>query len=146
MHLGPLTISWSRKEHSLDSLKPYAPRMSFGDSRDVTLGRSSILEFDMQPDCNIRPQRLTTNAPSAGIFYISVFKVRNVSIFIGPGDEDAFHYHPWSIGQSVDCPELTPTDHAILLIRYNGVIPVNWSRGEVYTFTVSLKGPAKVFE
>jgi hypothetical protein len=96
-----------------------------------------------QPDTNIRPQRVTANAPSPGFVTINEIKVANVSVIVG-GISDAWEFNANGVGQSLDLPTLQPANRASVTGTYTGFVPPGFVIGAPFTFCVGLKGPASV--
>lgn len=118
-------------------------RYSFAVNQTLTLGTAVALSASGQPDTNIRPQRVTMNAPSVGFCTISEIKVANVSVTVG-GTSDAYEYSAVGVGQSLDMPTLTPANRATVLGNYTGYVPSGFSGGASFTFCCSFKGPASI--
>lgn len=118
-------------------------RYAFSVNQALTLGTAVALSASGQPDTNIRPQRVTMNAPSPGFATISEIKVANVSVTVG-GTADAFDFNALGVGQSLDMPTLTPANRATVLGNYTGFVPPGFVGGTAYTFCASFKGPASI--
>jgi hypothetical protein len=119
-------------------------RYSFPISQAITIGTGVALALQGSPDVNIRPQRVTMNAPCAMFAFVAEIKVANVSVTVGGGFEDAFDYTATGVGQSLDMPTLSPANRASVLGAYTGLIPGGMVVGFATFFTVSFKGPASV--
>lgn len=118
-------------------------RYSFSINDTMTLGVVKTLDLTGQPDTNIRPQRVTMNAPAPGFVIVNEIKVANVSVTVG-GSEDAFDYAATAVGSSLDMPTLTPANRATVLAGYTGFVPPGYVAGSSYLFAVSFKGPASI--
>jgi len=118
-------------------------RYSFSINAPIVLGVAASLFASGQPDTNIRPQRVTMNAPSPGFVTVSEIKVANVSVTVG-GIGDAFEYSPIGVGMSLDMPTLTPANRASVIGVYSGFVPPGFVGGAAYTFVTSFKGPASI--
>jgi len=118
-------------------------RYSFAINQTLTLGTAVALNMSGQPDTNIRPQRVTMNAPSPGFATVAEIKVANVSVTVG-GTSDAWDYNSLGVGQSLDMPTLTPANRATVLGNYSGFVPPGFVGGSAYTFCCSFKGPASI--
>ena len=118
-------------------------RYAFSINQALTLGVAAAINASGQPDTNIRPQRVTMNAPSPGFVTINELKVANVSVTVG-GIEDAFGYNANGVGQSLDMPTLSPANRASCLGNYTGFVPPGFVGGASYLFCVSFKGPASI--
>jgi hypothetical protein len=118
-------------------------RYSFAINAALVLGTPANLNMFGQPDTNIRPQRVTMNAPSPGFATIQEIKVANVSVTVG-GTSDAWDYNSLGVGQSLDMPTLTPANRAQVLGAYTGFVPPGFVGGSAYTFCCSFKGPASI--
>jgi hypothetical protein len=118
-------------------------RYSFSINDSIVLGVVKTLSLTGQPDTNIRPQRVTMNAPSPGFVIVNEIKVANVAVTVG-GAEDAFNYAATAVGSSLDMPTLTPANRATVLAGYTGFVPPGFVGGSAYLFAVSFKGPASI--
>jgi len=119
-------------------------RYAFSISQAITMGTAVALQLTGQPDTNIRPQRVTMNAPSPMFAFVSEIKVSNVSVTVGGGVEDAFNYGANGVGQSLDMPTLTPANRATVLGSYSGFVPPGFVGGSAVFFTATFKGPASI--
>jgi hypothetical protein len=119
-------------------------RYSFPISQAITIGVGVALALTGSPDVNIRPQRVTMNAPCQMFAFVAEIKVANVSVTVGGGYEDAFDYNANGVGQSLDMPTLSPANRASVLGNYTGLVPPGMVLGFASFFTVSFKGPASV--
>lgn len=119
-------------------------RYSFPISQAITIGTGVALALTGSPDVNIRPQRVTMNAPIQMFAFVAEIKVANVSVTVGGGFEDAYDYNANGVGQSLDMPTLSPANRASVLGSYSGLIPPGMVVGFASYFTVSFKGPASV--
>jgi hypothetical protein len=118
-------------------------RYAFAINQTLALGTAVALSASGQPDTNIRPQRVTMNAPAPGFCTVSEIKVANVSVTVG-GTQDAFDFSSLGVGQSLDMPTLTPANRATVLGNYTGFVPVGYNNAQAYTFCCSFKGPASI--
>lgn len=118
-------------------------RYAFSINAALVLGAASAINASGQPDTNIRPQRVTMNAPSPGFVTVNELKVANVSVTVG-GIEDAFDYNALGVGQSLDMPTLSPANRATMLGNYTGFVPPGFVGGGAYLFAISFKGPASI--
>lgn len=99
-------------------------RYVFALSQTITFGTASSLDdLSGQPDCTIRPQRFTTNAPQPMFATISDIKLANVSVSIGGGSMDAYQFNANGQGQMMDLPTLSPSQRARVIGAYTGLIP-----------------------
>jgi hypothetical protein len=120
-------------------------RYTFTLSETITLGTAqAFTTLSGQPDTTIRPQRLTTNAPSPMFAFIQEIKVANVSVSVGSGQEDAFNYNALGVGQMLDMPTLSPANRATILGNYTGFVPPGFVATTQVPFSVSLKGPSSI--
>ena len=118
-------------------------RYGFSINQTLVLGVAAAIVASGQPDTNIRPQRVSMNAPSPGFATISEIKVANVSVTVG-GIADAFEYNANGVGQSLDLPTLSPANRATVLGNYTGFVPPGFVGGASYLFAISFKGPASI--
>lgn len=138
-----------RTQERLELLEPNkgsrvkVERYAFAVNATVTLGTASAIDAQGNPDVNIRPQRLSINAPVPGFATISEIKVANVSVTVG-GTQDAFDYNANGVGQSLDMPTLSPANRARVLGNYTGLTPTGYIAASSFTICFSFKGPASV--
>ncbi len=119
-------------------------RYAFSVNANLVLGTASPgFTASGQPDTNIRPQRVTMNAPGYGFVQVTEIKVANVSVTVG-GIDDAYNYNANGVGQSLDMPTLSPSNRATVAGNYTGYVPPGFVGGTAYLFVASFKGPASV--
>lgn len=118
-------------------------RYAFAVNQTLTLGVAVAIDASGQPDTNIRPQRVTMNAPSPGFITITEIKVANVSVSVG-GTQDAFDYSAQAVGSHLDMPTLSPANRARVLGNYSGFVPPGFAGAASYVFCASFKGPASI--
>jgi hypothetical protein len=137
----------SERERLLEPNKGSATkveRYSFALNTTLTLSTASAINLTGNPDTNIRPQRVTMNAPAPGFVSISQIKVANVSVLVG-GIDDAFNYNANGVGQHLDMPTLTPANRASISGDYSGLLPAGgYVTATPFIFVVGLKGPASI--
>jgi hypothetical protein len=121
-------------------------RYAFSISQAITIGPAGAVALVLQgsPDVNIRPQRVTMNAPTPMFAFVNEIKVANVSVTVGGGAEDAYNYGANGVGQSLDMPTLSPANRASVLGAYTGFVPPGMVIGFATIFTATFKGPASV--
>jgi hypothetical protein len=107
----------------------------------AALGTGQAISLRDTPDTNIRPQRITMNTVSPGMFLISQIRVGNVDASVG-GDVDAWDFNANGQGQSLDMPTLKTSTKVTVSGTYTGLVPSPLTGTGPYTFTVSFKGPA----
>ena len=118
-------------------------RYAFAINQTLALGTAVAINATGNPDCTIRPQRITMNAPTYGFITVAELKVANVSVSVG-GVQDAFDYNANGVGQTLDLPTLSPANRATVLGNYTGFVPPGFAGGQAYTFCVGFKGPASM--
>lgn len=118
-------------------------RYTFSVNQTLALATSATLTMTGQPDTNIRPQRVSMNAPTPGFASITELKVANVSVTVG-GTADAFQFNANGVGQSLDMPTLSPANRATVLGSYSGFVPPGFVGGQAYIFCASFTGPASI--
>lgn len=118
-------------------------RYTFAIVSAIVLGTASSTNTTNNPDTNIRPQRVTMNAPQPGFFVVNELKVGNVSVIVG-GSVDAFDFNAQGVGQTLDLPTLSPAIRATVAGDYTGFTPPGYVSGTAYKFITSFKGPASV--
>lgn len=115
----------------------------FNVNQTLTLGTALSFTATNQPDTNIRPKRISMNAPSPGFVTVTELKVANVSVIVG-GTSDAWNYNANGVGQHLDLPTLSPANRATIIGSYTAFVPPGFVGGSSYLFCVSMKGPASV--
>lgn len=119
-------------------------RYSFSIDQDIILGTAVALLLTGQPDTTIRPQAVTMNAPMPMFATISEIKVANVSVTVGPGNEDAFNYNANGWGRQLDMPTLSPANRATVRGAYTGFVPPGFIATTTVNFNANFKGPATI--
>ena len=115
----------------------------FNVNQTLTLATALSFTATNQPDTNIRPKRISMNAPAPGFVTITELKVANVSVIVG-GTSDAWNYNANGVGQHLDLPTLSPANRATIIGSYTAFVPPGFVGGSSYLFCVSMKGPASV--
>lgn len=118
-------------------------RYMFSIVASLTLGTSSTFSVSNNPDTNIRPQRVTCNAPAPGFATLSNIKLANVSVLVG-GSADAWSFNANAVGQTLDLPTLTPANRATVEGSYSGFVPPGYVNGNTYSFITSFSGWASI--
>jgi hypothetical protein len=121
-------------------------RYSFSLSGNFVLGTAGTFgtDFSGSPDTDFRPQIITANAPAPGFAYLSNLKMANVSVTVGPGEEDLFGISGPSWGRSMDMPTLTPSNRANADGRTTTFVPPGYAPASTYTLALNFKGPSKL--
>lgn len=118
----------------------------FGLSQVLTLATAAPINQSLSPDCVIRSQRVTVNAPCPGFSTMTELKIANTSIIIG-GQIDAYEFAAHANGSELDMPTLSPANRALWQGQYSGLLPTavaTYLTATPYIHTLSLKGPASV--
>lgn len=111
-------------------------------STNITaLGTAQAINISQNPSFKIRPQRVTTNAPTPGFVTVSEIKVANISVTSG-GTGDAYEFNALGQGQTLDMPTITPAYSLTFIGNYTGFVPPGYVGGAAYLFSISFKGPA----
>lgn len=119
-------------------------RYSFAISQAITIGTAVAINMTGSPDVDIRPQRVVCNAPAPLYVFLSLIKVANVTVTVGPGVEDAFDYSAQAQGTTLDLPTLTPANRATVQGNYTGFIPPGYVGATSSFFVTSFKGWASI--
>lgn len=119
-------------------------RYSFALSQAITIGTTVALNITGSPDVDIRPQRVVTNAPAPMYAFLSLIKVANVTVTVGPGVEDAYDYSAQAVGTMLDLPTLTPANRATIQGTYTGFVPPGYVATTSSFFVTSFKGWASI--
>lgn len=89
---------------------------TYGLSKTVTLGVASTFSLSAQPDTIMRFQRVVSNAPCPGMFYITTLQGCH------QGDKiDAFNLKDLPI----DYPTLSPANRIFVAVEYTGRVPTS---------------------
>jgi len=107
----------------------------------AALGTPQALLLTGNPQVDIRPIRVTMNAPSVGFATITDIKVSNVSATVGTTG-DAFKYSILGVGAHMKLPMLTPAIPATVTGNYTGFLPPGFVGGSAFLFEACFEGPA----
>ena len=118
-------------------------RYGFSVTAPLVLGTAGSFNVNNNPNTNIRPQRVTCNAPVPGFATLSNISVANVNVLVG-GDFDAFDFSAQAVDSELDLPTLTPANRATVTGDYSGLVPPGYLGGAAYKFITSFKGPASM--
>jgi hypothetical protein len=118
-------------------------RYGFAINQALVLNTPLTFTQTQNPDVNIRPKRVTMNAPAYGFVTITELKVSNVSVTVG-GVQDAFDYNANAVDAQLDLPTMGPQTRATVTGNYTGFTPPGYSAAAAYTFTVSFRGPSNI--
>jgi hypothetical protein len=118
-------------------------RYTFAVNQTLALGTAEALDMDNSPDVNIRPQRVTANAPVPGFATLSDIKVANVSVGVG-GTLDAYQFNANGVGQTLDMPTLSPANKARVTGNYTGLTPTGYTATAAFEMVISFTGPASI--
>lgn len=118
-------------------------RYTFAVNQELALGTAEALDMSGQPDTNIRPQRVTSNAPAPGFATLNDIKVANVSVGVG-GTLDAYQFNANGVGQTLDMPTLSPANRARVTGNYTGFTPTGYTAASAYTMVIAFTGPASI--
>lgn len=114
-------------------------------SQSITIGTAAqAISLLGNPSVNLRPQRVTMNAPSPSFVFISLIQVANVVVTVGPGTLDAYDFNPNAVGTSLDLPTLTPANSARVQGTNSGFIPPGYTNGATTTFVANFMGWASI--
>jgi hypothetical protein len=134
--------------HRVGLLKPNGSSLvkvegySFSINQTIAaLGVAQALLLTGNPQVDIRPIRVTMNAPSVGFATIADIKVSNVSATVGTTG-DAFKYSILGVGAHMKLPMLTPAIPATVTGNYTGFLPPGFVGGTPYLFEACFEGPA----
>lgn len=96
------------------------------------------------PTVNIRPQRVTSNAPNQNYVFLLSMSVANVNVLVGPGVQDAYDYASEAVGTSLDIPTLTPSNPIRITGNYTGFVPANFVVTTATFFCMTFIGWASI--
>src|SRR5262245_26101465 len=119
-------------------------RYSFSLSQAITIGTAVAISITGSPDVDIRPQRVVCNSPCPMYVFLTLLKVANVTITVGPGVEDSFDYSAQAVGTMLDMPTLTPANRATVTGNYTGFVPPGYVATTATFFVTSFKGWASI--
>ncbi len=119
-------------------------RYAFGITQTLTLSTAVALSLSGQPETNIRPQRITCNAPLPAFATLTSIKVANVGVLVG-GSVDAYDFSADGVDQALDVPTITPANTVKAIGAYSGLLPSGgYVTATSYIFVMSFKGPASM--
>lgn len=108
------------------------------------LGTTQAIQGTGNPQVNLRPQRVSTNAPIAGFVTLNTLQVANIGVIVG-GIVDAWQLNANAVGSHLDMPTLSPANAASFSGNYTGVTPLEYgSSTAAFLFTIGLTGPASM--
>jgi len=113
----------------------------FALSAALVLGTASAINASDRPTAEIRPRRVTMNAPAPGFVTFTQLQVANINTLLG-GISDAFGYNANGSGQGVSYPTLNPSTPAAFAGAYSGLVPTGYAPNAAFIFVVEFKGPA----
>lgn len=119
-------------------------RYAFPISQSITIGTAATINMTGSPDVDIRPQRVVCNVICQNFVYLTLIKVANVTVTVGPGVQDASDYANNAVHTSLDLPTLTPANRATIQGNYFGFIPPGFTNGAASFFVTSFLGPASI--
>jgi hypothetical protein len=119
-------------------------RYSFGLSQDIVIGVPVAISMNGNPSVDMRPQRVTSNAPGPNFVFLSLIQVANVVVTVGQGFEDANDYAAHAVGTMLDLPTLSPQNRATIAGTYDGFIPPAYVENAASRFCMSFKGWAEI--
>lgn len=102
---------------------------------------STIASFFNQPSTSVKPQRMVTNAPAPGFWYITMLQVANVNVLVG-STEDAYTYSALAQNVLLDLPRVDPQNKVTSAGNYSGSTPQGFSAAAAFTPILTLQGPA----
>jgi hypothetical protein len=115
----------------------------FSVSKKIILGHASLIEITSSPDTMFRPKLASSNVPSPGFILLEDIFIANVSVMVGGGITDAFHYNVAS-PTPVDWPTLDTMTRFRLVGKYTGLIPPGFTPEAEFDFTFRCMGPAPI--
>ncbi len=110
----------------------------------IVVGTAKTLDLTDSPDTKFRPQRVTANAFTPMLAFITDLKMANVSVSIGGGDIDAYQWNANGQGQELDMPTLEPSNKARALGDWTDFIPAPLTLGQKTRFSLSFTGPSRL--
>ena len=105
------------------------------------LGTPSAIAVTLQPNTDIRPQRVLFNAPVYNFVLLTYLQVANVNVFVGT-TEDAGNYNNQSQGVMLDLPTVKTQYRVSYAGNYTGLIPPGFANNFSYTFMATCQGPS----
>ena len=95
------------------------------------------------PQTQIRPQRVTCNAPAEGWGSITQIQLANVNVVVG-GTVDMFDFSARAMDAQMDLPTLSPANAVQVTGRYSGFLATSYVAGADFLWALSLKGPSNM--
>jgi hypothetical protein len=95
------------------------------------------------PQTQLRPQRLTCNAPQEGWGNFNNIQLANVNVLVG-GKIDMFDFSARAQDAAMDLPTLSPANAVQVSADYSGLLSPGYVAGANFLWALSLKGPSNM--
>lgn len=125
-------------------------RYTYAMNIELVLGEDQAFEreVDLSPMFeeiqSLRPQRLTTNAPTPGFVMLTRVRLGDAEVLLNGEQLDAWAWNPNAVGQHQSTPPLTKGAKAILKGHYTGLVPPALAGKQDFTFMLCMTGPCDV--
>jgi hypothetical protein len=144
--------AWKEKQYTKQRERILSPnagssakiqRYTFGIGQTLTLETAVALSMTGNPQTYIRPQRVTSNAPTAAFCRLATMQVGNVGVIVG-GPIDAFELAAQAQNAHLDVPTLGPQNAVQVTGNYDALLPTGYITATAFRFIMSFKGPASM--
>ena len=115
----------------------------FAVNQTLTQQLAAAIQCQQNPQTQIRPQRLTCNAPAEGFGTLAQIQLANVNVIVG-GVCDMFDFSARAMDATMDLPTLSPANAVIATGAYSGFLAPGYVPGVPFVWALSLKGPSNM--
>lgn len=125
--------------NSLAKIQKYV----FAVNQTVVQQTAVAIAATQNPQTQIRPQRVTCNAPSEGWGTLTNVQLANVNVLVG-GTLDMFDFSARASDAQMDLPTLSPANAVQVSGAYSGLLAQGFNAGANYIWALSFKGPSNM--
>lgn len=125
--------------NSLAKIQKYV----FAVNQTVVQQTAQAIAATQNPQTQIRPQRVTCNAPQEGWGTLTNIQLANVNVLVG-GVVDMFDFSARAMDSQMDLPTLSPANAVQVAGAYSGLLSPGYPAGANYIWALSLKGPSNM--
>ncbi len=115
----------------------------FALNQTVVQQTAVAIAASQNPQTQIRPQRVTCNAPQEGWGTLTNIQLANVNVIVG-GTVDMFDFSARAQDAAMDLPTLSPANAVQLTGAYSGFLAPGYVAGANFIWALSLKGPSNM--
>ncbi len=125
--------------NSLAKIQKYV----FAVNQTVVNQTAVAIAATQNPQTQIRPQRVTCNAPVEGWGTLTNIQLANVNVLVG-GTIDMFDFSARAQDAAMDLPTLSPANAVQVTGAYAGLLPPGYVAAANFIWTLSFKGPSNM--